>query len=392
MKLLNIFIFIALLFISCNNNSGEQVLTLQAGENGIANSPVYITLEGDRYDENSALCLHSADGTLPGQVETVSESEQRIWLIADAQPGTATEFTIRTDDACFDEVYSWESNNDESIILNFGNRPVVQYEHPVYDPEDVERTKKPFHHLFDPTGGQLITKGPGGLYSHHRGIYFGYNHVYTNDRQIDIWHARDGERSEHVEILKEFEGPVMGGHIVKIHWKNHDGEEFLEEEREIRVFRQSEDVFIVDFQSMLSTVNGPVRLDGDRQHAGVQFRAAQYVADHAEQTSFLRPGNLSHINPDEEIEGEDMMDMPWNAMQFVVEGNPYTVAYLSHPSNPGDAEMSERLYGRFGEFFRYEVTNENPLQVRYRFLVKSGSLTPDEIDRHYSVFGDETLN
>jgi len=241
-------------------------------------------------------------------------------------------------------------------------------------------------------GDHLITKGPGGLYTHHRGIFFGYNHVYTNERQIDIWHARNGERSEHVEVLKEFEGPVMGGHIVRIQWKNHDGEEFLEEEREIRVFRQSEEAVIVDFQSTLNTVNGPVRLDGDRQHAGVQFRAAQYVADHSDQTAFIRPANLSHIGPNEEIEGEDMMDLPWNAMHFVVDERPYTVAYLTHPSNPGDAEMSERLYGRFGEFFRYEVTADNPLQVRYRFLIKSGNLNEDEIERHYSTFSDETLN
>jgi len=144
------FILFSFLIISCNNESGEQVLTLSGGENGIANAPVYMTVEGDRFDENSVLCLRSPEGTSPGQVENVSDTEQRIWLIADAQPGTTTEYTLQADEDCYDEMYSWERNSDESLTLNFGNRPLLQYEHPEYDSEDIERTKKPFHHVFDP--------------------------------------------------------------------------------------------------------------------------------------------------------------------------------------------------------------------------------------------------
>jgi hypothetical protein len=187
-------------------------------------------------------------------------------------------------------------------------------------------------------------------------------------------------------VIKNITGPVVGGHIVRIYWKDQDGEEFLEEKRDVRVFRQSGDVNIVDFSSTLSAVDGPVRLDGDRHHAGVQFRAAQYVADNADQTRFIRPQNLAHVDPREEIGGDDMIDLPWNAMHFQIDDRSYTVAYLSHPDNPAGAEMSERLYGRFGEFFRYEVTPDNPLQVHYRFIVKAGSLTPEEIEKQYRLY------
>ena len=57
------------------------------------------------------------------------------------------------------------------------------------------------------------------------------------------------------------------------------------------------------------------------------------------------------IDPAEEIEGEDIYDLPWNAMHFMIDEKPFTVSYLSHPSNPDNVAMSERLYGRFGEFF-----------------------------------------
>jgi hypothetical protein len=382
------FVSIIIVLTACSNNTAERTFVFDMGSIDRAGSPVYLVLDNESLDENDSVCLHTDDEVLPAQIETVSESVQWLWLIPGNQSAASTEYTLRTGEECYDRVYTWESINNESKLLTYGDQPVLQYEHPMYNSEDIEGTKKPFHHLFDPAGGQVITKGPGGLYTHHRGIFFGYNHVYLDDSRVDIWHSRDGERSEHAEVLKEFTGPVMGGHIVRIQWKDFDGEPFLEEMREIRVFKQSDDETLVDFRSVLEAVDGPVMLDGDRQHAGVQFRAAQYVADNDEYTRFIRPGNLAHVAADEEIEGGDMMDLPWNAMHFRVNDKAYTVAYLSHPLNPGDAEMSERLYGRFGEFFRYEVTPDNPLRVHYRFVVRSGEMTPQEIERHYANFAD----
>jgi len=380
-----------LIFSACTEVNNDPVLqvTLPPGDLNLSNTPVYIDIEDSSFGEISVLCASTENAVTPAQLENLSETMYRIWWSASKSASDSVTYSFRRGDDCYDQVLRWEPAGDHSSLLRLGDQPVLQYEHPVYNPNDVEQTKKPFHHLYDPAGDKLITKGPGGLYSHHRGIFFGYNHIYINDTRADIWHARNGERSEHVEVVNEISGPVVGGHIVKIYWKDRDGEEFLEEKRDIRAFRQSEDITIVDFSSTLSAVGGPVMLDGDRHHAGVQFRAAQYVADNADQTRFIRPQNLAHLDSRQEIEGDDMMDLPWNAMYFQIEDRSYTVAYLSHPDNPADAEMSERLYGRFGEFFRYEVTPGNPLQVHYRFIVKSGSLTPEEIESQYRWYKDK---
>lgn len=235
----------------------------------------------------------------------------------------------------------------------------------------------------------MITKGPGGLYSHHRGIFFGYNQIEVDGKVLDIWHAMEGERSEHEEIVKEFTGPVMGGHIVKINWKDFDGDTMLEELRDIRVFRNADDSFFIDFHSTLNAVAGPAKLGGDLQHAGVQFRASQYVAEHADETHYIRPHDWGHISSDVELGEEERIDLPWNAMQFNIDGNPYTVAYMSHPENPGRAEMSERRYGRFGEFFPYELSENTPLDVRYRFWIVAGeSPTGNEIQEQYQLYID----
>ncbi len=371
------------LMVACNSEqSSETVFTVDSNGEPFHALPVYTDLPQDLLDVAGNICLQSnTDQIVSGQIEEVSDAQYRLWWLASSNDGEPVRYSLVADAECGSESFNWHRITDESIQLRLGQQALIQYEHPVYNPDEVEMTKKPFHHLFDPAGGDLITKGPGGLYSHHRGIFFGYNHVYINDEQIDIWHARDGERSEHLDIIREITGPVTGGHLVTIGWKDHDGNVFLDENREIRIFSVTDNVVIVDFKSTLQAIDTPVILDGDRQHAGVQFRAAQYVAENADQTRFIRPEYLEHLDQDNEISGDEMMDLPWNAMYFNVEGESYTVAYISHPSNPENAEMSERLYGRFGEFFRYELDEGESLTVNYRFVITRGELAGEEIDR-----------
>ncbi len=391
MRLIILFFSSIMLFAGCSADDYEKVFEVRAETHAIYNTPVYAWLEGVELDENATLCLYSDGEIIPAQIETVDGSRQRIWWVVNLEAGESASYGLRVSDECQTAEYTWERISEHSTRLFLDDLPVIQYEHPVFDPDDIEHTKKPFHHIFEPTGNQLITKGPGGLYSHHRGIFLGYNHVYVGDSEerVDIWHANNGERSEHAEIIDEYSGPVMGGHKLRIYWKDHDGVPFIEEIRDIRVFSQPYGETLIDFHSVLHAIDQPVRLEGDRQHAGVQFRASQYVADNSGFTRFIRPEGLEHIDPVTEIEGADMYNLPWNAMHFIIEESPFTVAYLSHPSNPGNAEMSERLYGRFGEFFPYHLTENNPLEVYYRFWVTEGQVPEvDNIDLKYRNFAD----
>ena len=74
-------------------------------------------------------------------------------------------------------------------------------------------------------------------------------------------------------------------------------------------------------------------------------------------------------------------------MSFRIKEKPFTVVYMSHPGNPDNAEMSERLYGRFGEFFPYYLTVDNPLVVNYRFWIIAGKEpSPEAIDLRYQAY------
>ena len=389
MRNLSVFLLLLLFAAACTDGVEEQTFEFTANQD-LNNALVNVNLPLD--DLTGDFCLE-ADGELfPAQPERLTATRALLWWKADQPEGSTVEYTVRRDMDCSEATYSWVRTGDQSIQLQVNERPLVQYEHPVFDADNIEETKKPFHHVFSPVSDEIITKGPGGLYSHHRGIFFGYNQIEILNKTLDIWHAENGERGEHDEFLVEFSGPVFGGHTAKINWKDDEGDIMLEERRDIRAMAQADDTFTIDFHSRVFAIAAPARLGGDLQHAGVQFRAAQYVADNPETTRFIRPAELDHVPADEELGEEDRINLPWNAMQFTIEGDTYTVVYMTHPSNPGRGEMSERTYGRFGEFIPHHMSEGAPVDFRYRFWVIAGEAPSiDEINEQYQRYMNQPI-
>ena len=183
----------------------------------------------------------------------------------------------------------------------------------------------------------------------------------------------------------------MGGHVLEILWKDQNDKTLVREVRDIRVFKQPRGETIIDFTSRLRPTTGPIKLSGDAHHGGVHFRAAEYVVHNAESTLFIRPEHWSHLAPENENQGrrnpENLHVTPWDAMFFHIEDRMYTVAQLTHPDNPGKEEMGERKYGRLGYYFPHDLTDDNPLDLNYRFWITTG-MAPERIDieRKYRAY------
>jgi hypothetical protein len=290
------------------------------------------------------------------------------------------------------EQFSWTDQAPLFRELRLGDRPVLRY---MYEPLDtssparIEETYKAYHHLFDPSGSFLVTKGPGGLYPHHRGLFYGFNRISFGDQQADVWHCRDREFQAHARFISEDVGPVYGRHKVQIDWHGRDGSVFASELRELTAYNVP-NAQCVEFRSRLTTTLPHVRLDGDPQHAGFQFRASQFVPDHtAKLTYYLRPDgkgvpgsfrNWSNQANETEFNLRHV-DLAWNALSFVLENERrFTCCYLDHPGNPKPARFSERDYGRFGSYFEYDLTPEKPLFVQYRIWIQEGEMTVEQVN------------
>ncbi|MDB0031562.1 PmoA family protein, partial [Opitutales bacterium] len=78
---------------------------------------------------------------------------------------------------CFAGKFSWKESTslNQHVDLLWKDQKIARYVFEKMNPKDRERTYKPFHHIFQSNGADFLTKGPGGKYTHHRGIYFGFS-------------------------------------------------------------------------------------------------------------------------------------------------------------------------------------------------------------------------
>ena len=115
---------------------------------------------------------------------------------------------------------------------------------------------KVYHHLYDPAGTRFITKGPGGLYPHHRGLFFGYENITYEGGKADTWYANNNTPEVHTGYLAQEAGPILGRHLAAIDWMGKDKKPFIQEKRELAVYAVPGGK-IIDFTSHLAPPAAP---------------------------------------------------------------------------------------------------------------------------------------
>jgi hypothetical protein len=352
-------------------------LTVPAGKAYAAK----VTLDGKPIDAALVAAHLASEGNAGADKE-----KRELWFIlpkleAGKTAAVKAELTEGGKALAGTDALTWKREKDHAI-LSRGKTPVLRYEHPQLDETNWEATMKVYHHAYSPEG-LLLTKGVGGGFTHHRGLFYGFNIVTYGKNKVDIWHCRDKQTHQaHKEILEETPpNSVVGRHRVKIDWNGIKRQTFAVEEREMAVFPLPGGN-LIEFTSRLTPTGEDVKLDGDPQHAGFHFRASNQVHDLTKgQTIFIRPNGVGKAGTEENWpKNKKQVDLPWLAMSFVLSsGERYTAAYLDQPTNPKEARFSERTYGRFGSYFVTTVMKDKPLTVRYRVWLQKGQMTQDAV-------------
>jgi hypothetical protein len=289
--------------------------------------------------------------------------------------------------------FNWQKKEGTHIDLILGEKKIARYVFERMNPNDRERTYKPFYHLYDSTGTKFITKGPGGRYTHHRGIYFGFSKCSALDGQgkpvsVDTWHCKRGYQI-HERTLSLKAGHKKAALESEITWRVDDGTIFITERRKLAFSFLPNQLLQIDFDSILSTKQPVVNLDGDPQHAGFQFRASNEVAEkNAKATYYIRPneGKDEMGKTKNWPQNKDMQNQAWKGQSVIIGEQRYYTLYLDHPSNPKPSYYSERDYGRFGSYFKAKVTPEQPLRVRYRLISGTEELDANQCDSFSAEF------
>ncbi len=350
----------------------------------------YVTLV-DEEGQQIAGQLSELDNAAAGDGESASTKRLLTFVVPKLSSGVTRYTGIQPQAPS--KSFQWHDDKYGTAELRLGDRGLMKYMYEPVDDSTKQRrgeTYKVFHHVFSPDGNRLVTKGPGGLFPHHRGLFYGFNRIsYGDGKKADVWHCNKGESQTHEATHLQTGGPVKGEHLVLVNWRGQDGKPFANEFRKMAAYNTSGGT-LIEFESTLDSLVGKVKLDGDPQHAGFQFRASQHVPDKTKaKTYYVRPDGKGQpgkfrnwsAKKNESEQNKNHVNLPWNALCFEIDGQVYTCVYLDHPSNPKESRFSERDYGRFGSYFEYELTESKPLKLNYRIWLQEGEMTVDEINR-----------
>lgn len=239
---------------------------------------------------------------------------------------------------------------------------------PEYDRKNREGTYKTYTHLLDFNGEGLLTKGAGGKFSHHRGLYIGWNKTQTEDREYDSWHMKNCFQQLNGEVAIEETDDAV--HLsFQVDWRPIQGEAFVREDREHHLFAGPNGARIVDFVSTLHAIGGPIALRGDLQHAGMQIRLANEVSEHEETTEYILPEGA------EELDDDKVVGAWWVTCSAIIEGKRYWFVHMTAPDLPGGVPVySIRRYARFGAFFEPDLAPDTPMTLRFRVVASEEPL------------------
>jgi hypothetical protein len=376
-----------LILLALLQQSATIEITVDAGAHDRKNTVVSVpvTIPASSAGAATAILEDGTGKTLQGQIASGKELR---FVLPELKAGQSASYkvTFIREPSKLDETFVWKDTPGDFAELSLGKRPILRYMYKTLDESTKEartETYKIFHHLYDPKGDRLVTKGAGSQFTHHRGIFYGFNKVtYGDNKKCDIWHCTGDAFQSHEKFLLTEAGPVYGRHRLLVAWHGVKKEVFANEERDLTVYSLPTGT-LVEFSSDLTPVIAPIQLDGDPQHAGFHFRAAAEVVEKtAKQTYYVRPSGPDKFGATRNWPGnKDHVNLPWNAMSVVIGDQRYTVAYLDRPDNPKEARFSERDYGRFGSYFEKKLGKDDKLSVRYRIWLQAGEMKGEEVAR-----------
>lgn len=314
--------------------------------------------------------------------------------------------------------YEWKDTAGQYMDLEFGGKKVLRYmyAHDTSSQEAREKTYKPFYHVYDFNGENLLTKGDGGRYTHHRGIFLGWKNVTFNGRSYDFWHMKEADDGQgkrkgkdeakgdvkgvdqvHVKVLDKSVTTDGAGLTSRIDWIIKDGSVVIEEARQVTVRKEGDGLVVIDVNTSLKAVSGDVKLDGDPEHAGFQYRASNDVDEgtEADKAKYLyhKAGIAEKGKPSKKgmrfpMNLNLMVDLPWVAMNYGLNGKKYTVQHMNSASNHKPYTYSSgRYYGRFGSFGVSEVKSGDPLKLSWRIIVEQGGFPEREVlQKRYEAY------
>lgn len=371
-------------------------LQLKVDADGVArhNAPVSATipampgLEPGRALAATLTPAGGGESPIAAQVEPAGDLMIVRWIEPSLEPQAPRTYTLTVDPSTHTTPPFRFAAGDGYRDLLLGDRPVYRHVNK-YDPADRENTYKPFYQVYALHDDGFITKGPGGKFPHHRGIFFGFKTPHG-----DFWHCPGGVLLQHRQYDTDAEwiGPVAARGVAVTDWVAKNGKAVLRDTQQVTAWNVHKGCVILDFEITVESLTGQtIPLGGDAHHAGFHFRAAQEVAEVPSNekqgggTIYTRPDGAKHA-------GNDVWEnCPWLDGVFSVRGHRYGVTHMDSPTNPRPTAYSSRGYGRFGAYCATDVMPGKPLKLHYRLVIRDADANPMSAEQLQAAY-DRFIN
>ena len=229
----------------------------------------------------------------------------------------------------------------------------------------------------------------GGDHPHHRSMWVSHGAV----NGVDHWAIKgpNSPKQRHVKFDK-VEGDTIQQELA---WEDKNGEPMLKENRTLRFFAFPDGSRGVDFTLVFEPVSGPVTFEDTKEAGLCSVRVAKQIS----QKGSVVISNSTGASGEKNIWGKPAK---WCDVSGQIDGKPYGVTVLDHPSNPKHPStwhvreyglLSANIFG-LHDFDKknppgtgnFKMEKGKPVTFKYRVVVHKGDVNGAGLDEKWESF------
>ncbi|HYF67514.1 MAG TPA: PmoA family protein [Ohtaekwangia sp.] len=364
--------------------------------------PVQIDLDGITFAHDSLLNLVVVNGNkrtpVPYQIDH-ADRRTLHWIIesSDSKVKQHVFELMMGDPRKSASTHLTAASTNGSHTIQHGNKKLMRYQYEtLYPPKGVDSVfaRSAFIHPLWSPHGQVLTRIQPPDHYHHYGIWNPWTRVLFRGDTIDFWNLYERQGTvRFANFLSRINGPVFSEYQAlheHVALKGKGAEEIvLHEVQSVRVYRPSQNYYLIDFDIQMSCASEDPVLLLEYRYGGFGWRT----------TEQWHKGNSEVITSEGKTRKDaDGSTARWCIVQGEVDQDYAGVVMMSYPANYNHPEplriWPESMYNRGDMFANFATTKNtdwklNPGQryiLKYRLLVFNDKFTKEKAERAWQYY------
>lgn len=289
------------------------------------------------------------------------------------------------------------ASSNGSLTIQHGDKKLMRYQYEtLYPPKGVDSVfgRSAFIHPLWSPHGQVLTRIQPADHYHHYGIWNPWTRVLFRGDTIDFWNLYEKQGTvRFANFLSQINGPVFSEYEAlheHVAFKENGAEEVaLHEVQSVRVYRPSQNYYLIDFDIQMSCASEDPVLLLEYRYGGFGWRT----------TEQWHKGNSEVITSEGKTRKDaDGSTARWCIVQGEVDQAYAGVVMMSYPGNYNHPEplriWPESMYNRGDMFVNFATTKNtdwklNPGQrhtLKYRLLVFNDKFTKEKAEQAWQYY------